>query len=106
MRWCLYILSVAILLSFGIELCSLSSGSVAVKGTSHLVLVLDDDEVELKLGGLRDHSFSDCGPLSLTGQYLTVRWVTTDLNFSLEEAKNFKAQTRVRLHRWLCRECC
>lgn len=106
MRWCLYILSFLFLLTFGVELCSLSSGSAAVKGPSHLACVLDDDDVELKLGGLRDHLCTDCDAVSLAGQHVMSRWVKLELTFALEGAELSRMHPGVRRHRWLCRECC
>jgi hypothetical protein len=106
MRWSLYIISFLFLLTFGVELCSLSSGTAEVKGASHLVCLLDDDDVELKLGGLRDHLFTDCDLLSLPGQHVMTRWVKQELISSLEGAEVSRMHPGVRRHRWLCKECC
>lgn len=105
MRWCLHILSIFLLLTFGVELCS-AYGCGVVKDPSRLVCVLDDDDAELKQGGLREHSFTECDPLSLTGQNMMVRWIKADLSLSLTGAEILKTHFGVRRHRWLCRECC
>jgi hypothetical protein len=105
MRWCLYIPSILILLTLGVELCS-GYGAESVKDPSRLVCVLDDDDAELKQGGLREHSFVECDPLSQAGQHVLIRWVKTDLILSLEGAEILKVCSGVRRHRWLCRECC
>ncbi len=106
MRWSLYIISFLFVLTFGVELCSLSSGSAVVKDASHLACVLDDDDAELKLGGLRDFSLTECDAWSLIGQHVMFRWVKADLSFSLEEAEILEVHPGVRRHRWLCRERC
>ena len=105
MRWCLYIPSILILLTLGVELCS-GYGSGVVKDPSRLVCVLDDDDAELKQGGLREPSFTDCGLLSQAGQHVLIRWVKTDLILSLAGAEILEVCSGVRRHRWLCRECC
>lgn len=106
MRWCLHILSVLILLTFGLELCALASGSAVLKATSHLVLALDEDDVELKISGLRDHADSEWDPFMLNRMDLMAHCVRTELVLSLEKAAISKACPGVRRHRLLCRECC
>ena len=105
MRWCLYIPSILILLTLGVELCS-AYGSGVVKDPSRLVCVLDDDDAELKQGGLREHAFTEFDSFNQVGQHVLIRWVKTDLILSLEEAETLKVCSGVRRHRWLCRECC
>ena len=105
MRWYLYIPSILILLTLGVELCSANASGV-VKDPSHLVCVLDDDDAEVKQSGLREPSFTDSGLLSQPGQHVLIRWVKTDLILSLEAAEILKVCSGVRRHRWLCRECC
>lgn len=104
MRWCLYIPSILILLTLGVELCS--AAHVGVKNPDRLVCVLDDDDAELKEGGLREHSFPDCGFLHIAGQQVVVRWVQTGLILSRKGAEILEIRPGVRRHRWLCRECC
>jgi len=106
MRWGLHITSILILLILGVELCSMPSGSATVKDSSGLVFVLDDDDAEFKLGGPRDHSFTECYPLSLAGLHMMLRWVEVELILPLNGADDLKMHPGVRRHRWLCRECC
>ncbi len=105
MRWCLYIPSILILLTLGVELCS-EYGSGVVKDPSRLVCVLDDDDAELKQGGLREHSLVECDPLNHAGLHVLIRWVKTDLISLLKKAEIPEMCQGVRRHRWLCRECC
>ena len=84
----------------------MSSGSAVLKDTSHLSCVLDDDDVELKLSLLRDFILTECDAWSLFGPHVMFSWMKTQLSFSLEEAEPLAVRPGVRLHRWLCRECC
>lgn len=104
MRWYLYIPSIIVLLTLGVELCSSHAASEA-KDPSHLALILDDD-AELKQDVEREISFTECAPLILAGLNLMAQCQKTDLVLSLEEAATLKVCPGVRRHRWLCRECC
>ena len=103
MRWCLYIPSLLILLTFGVELC----GVVVAKDPAHLACVFDDDDAALKACGLREnYSCTECDPLFLVGQQVGIRWVTPELNALCKGDEIHQIQVGVRRHRWLCRECC
>jgi hypothetical protein len=105
MRWCLYIPSILILLTLGLELCS-SAGGAVVKAPSHLVCVLDDHDEELKACGLRVGSFAVDLTLFRAGQQISIWQETTGLLLPLKEAEMPKIQFGVRRHRWLCQERC
>jgi len=105
MRWCLYISSILILLTLGVELCS-SHGVAWAKDTAHLACVLDDGADEIKQCGQRGPSFTECDLLFLAGQQMITWVVTTDLILPLKEAEIPKIRVGVRRHRWLCRERC
>ena len=105
MRWYLYIPSIIVLLTLGVELCSSHADSEA-KDPSHLALVLDDDDAELKQYVERENSFTECAPFISAGQNLVVQNLKSDFVLSLEGAAIVKVCSGVRLHRWLCKECC
>jgi len=105
MRWYLYIPSILVLLTLGMELCSMHDAPV-VKDPSHLACVLDDDDAEVKQGAVREPSFIECDSFILAGLNFMAQCQKTDLVLSLEEAATLKVCSGVRLHRWLCRECC
>lgn len=104
MRWFLYIPSILVLLTLGVELCSAHSVS-EVKDPSHLALVLDDD-AELKQGLERENSFTDFDPFILAGLNLMTQCLMADLVLPPQRAAIIPVCSGVRLHRWLCRECC
>ena len=106
MRWYLYIPSIIVLLTLGVELCSSHAASEA-KDPSHLALVLDDDaDAELKQDVEREISFTECSPYILAGLNLVTQNLKSDFVLSLEGAAFVKVCSGVRLHRWLCKECC
>ena len=105
MRWFLYIPSILVLLTLGLELCSMHDAPV-VKEPSHLSCVLDDDDGELKHSAVREPTFTECSPFILAGLNLVTQSLKSDFVLSLEEAAILKVCSGVRLHRWLCRECC
>jgi len=105
MRWCFYISSILILLTLGVELCSMH-GVVVVKDPSCMACVLDDHDEDLKACGPREGSWVADAPLYLAGQQLSVWLVTTGLILPLKEAEIPKIWAGVRRHRWLCRERC
>jgi len=102
MRWCLYIPSLLILLTFGVELC----GVAVAKDTARLACVFEDDDADLKQCGLRENSCTECDPLFLGGQQVVVRRVRTELIALRKGDEMPQIQVGVRRHRWLCRECC
>ena len=105
MRWYLYIPSILVLLTLGMELCSMH-GAPVVKDPSHLACVLDDDDAELKQSAVREPSFTECTPFIAAGLNLMDQCHKTDLVLSLEGAAILQVCSGVRRHRWLCRECC
>lgn len=105
MRWLLYISSILVLLTLGVELCS-SYGSVVVKDRSCQAYVLDGDDIEVKQSGLREHPLTVCDALSMPGYHVLIRWVKGGLILSLEGAKMREVHPGVRRHRWLCKDCC
>ncbi|MDB6007052.1 MAG: hypothetical protein JWR15_4039 [Prosthecobacter sp.] len=108
MRWYLKILPcLLILLTLGAELCT-TPGVALVKGPSHLVCLLDDDDAESELqdGLQRQDSWLDLDSLNLTGLFTMTRSAKTVVVLSLEETEVLELTSGVRRHRWLCRECC
>jgi hypothetical protein len=105
MRWCLYIPSILILLTLGVELCS-SHGVAVVKDPSHMAWVLDDNNEDLKSCGPQESSFADGAPLFLAGQQVNIWLMTTGLILPLKEAEIQQIRVGVRRHRWLCLERC
>lgn len=105
MRWLLYIPSILILLTLGVELCSSHAASDA-KTPSHLALVLDDDDAEVKQMLDRENSFTECDSFILAGVNLMTQCLKTDLVLPPDRAAVVQVCPGVRLHRWLCRECC
>lgn len=105
MRWFLYIPSILVLLTLGVELCSMHDAPVE-KEPSHLACVLDDDDAELKPCAVREPSFTECNPFILAGLNLVAQSLKSDFVLSLEGAAIVKVCSGVRRHRWLCKECC
>lgn len=105
MRWLLYIPSILVLLTLGVELCSSHAASDA-KDPSHLALVLDDDDAELKQGLERENSFTECDSFILGALDLMSQCLKTDLALVPDRAAIVQVFPGVRRHRWLCRECC
>lgn len=105
MRWYLYISSILVLLTLGVELCSSHAVSDA-KTPSHLALVLDDDDAEVKQGLDPDNSLTECDSFILAGVNLMTPCLKTGLVWPPDRAATVQVWTGVRLHRWLCRECC
>ena len=105
MRWFLYIPSILVLFTLGVELCSSHSASEE-KAPSRLALVLDDDDAELKQGLERGNSFTEADSYILAGLNFMAQCLKTDLVLSPERAAIVKVCPGVRRHRWLCRECC
>ena len=105
MRWCLYILSILILLTLVVELCS-SHGVAVVKVPSHFAWVMDDNDEDLKSCEPQESSFAEGAPLFQAGQQVNIWLMTTGLIFPFKEAEIPKIRVGVRRHRWLCRERC
>jgi hypothetical protein len=105
MRWYLYIPSILVLLTLGVELCT-SHGASEAKGPSSLACVLDDDDVELKQDFERENTFTECDSFLLSGVNLVIQRLTSDFVLSLEGVAIVKVCSGVRRHRWLCKECC
>jgi len=105
MRWLLYIPSILVLLTLGLELCS-SHAAADAKAPSHLALILDDDDAEVKQGLDGKNSLTECDSFIFAGASLMPRCLKTGLVLPPHRAAVVQVCPGVRLHRWLCRECC
>jgi hypothetical protein len=105
MRKCLYIASILLVLMLGSELCSFF-GTAVSRDQSPLLCILDDDHAEVKQGIQRDDSWTDLDYLTLTGMPVLTWSDKTELVLSLEGGEIVQPVSGIRLHRWLCRECC
>lgn len=106
MRRCLNILSILILLTLGVELCS-ARGVGLGSGASPLACIVDDDaDSELEVETLRECAPDEPGFWNATCLQGLAHSRGGELRLSFEDTAIEKACPRVRRHRWLCKECC
>ncbi len=106
MRRCLNILAVLILLTLGVEVCSVR-GVGHAGGAAPLACTVDDNvDAELEPEAQRESAPQDACFWGITGQQAPERLGTVEVSRSFEEPVTVEACLRVRRHRWLCVECC
>lgn len=105
MRCCCYLLSILILLSLGVELCSARGFGLGV-ASSQPVCIVDDDPSEYSLEALREIVTDGYEHWDMSGMPRSSRPTKVVLNLSVEEGEIVESGSGVRRHRRLCRECC
>lgn len=105
MRRFLNILSILILLTLGVELCS-AYGAGGQGAASCLVCIVDDDVLEFSSETPSRDALVECDFLGMAGVCIPARTAKMPMLLSAEEEENVGIWPGVRRHRWLCRECC